>query len=729
MGAPREVSTSTSSSSSSLATAFFIQKKGGKKAPLAALFFPTTMSSSSKDDACDFGGGNDDDDDDGRGRRTTTTTTTKATHSAEESEESEERAMCIVSSRRYYGLFEEILRAALPSALTSITTDDDIEEESRALAQSELGRFLRATLGAPVRNAAIDGRGREENVLVVPSPNAEPSLRLRVPAEEEKEDLACFDAFLYGPSDDEEEEEEEEGVKVTKNGKNIQNGTNRTAADKEEEEGEEEARINDRKYGKRNIVPSDAIVALLVALLFERRVVLTSKSLSKLSRATHAANRMVFPLKWQHVFLPLMPAELMEYLTAPMPFVVGLPTQLMSAYEKVPKEEVFLLNLDDGSYTYFAEDFELVPKRIANKLQKTLESERELGRREHRRRRRKLRQDHSKVTTRGTSNIATTVSSASSMATIRTTTMEEVVSKAFRSFLSSAIGSYPRFVKSIALEKPPPEAISNEGLWLDQDAFVEGAPNHRTRLLRVSLRHTQMYEVFVRDRLRECANAARSGKAQFGSDVKDKDLDGESAFVAFGSEFQKEAKHVYRETQRIAKVSAIGMKKGAKLVKEKFSTHLDAFKERRQRTKTTNLSSSSLEAAADGIPEGDLEWKRIDKATIASTTAAQTPAVEEQQFQQETSSSEDDGVDDDNDEEEEDSAATTSAKNRAYELRRASERAAKRQQNNNDAISDETSNNLIDLFADIALGPSPSITTRTSSTPAAAPPSISLLDL
>ena len=793
MGAPREVSTSTSSSSSSLATAFFIQKKRGKKAPLAALFFPTMMSSSSND-AYDFGGGNDDDDD-GRGRRfvdvackgnfcfpeegasktddddatlrssssssktsfftfgltdqdgkrhfgfvlryrrrkALTTTMTKATHSAEESEESEERAMCIVSSRRYYGLFEEILRAALPSALTSITTDDDIEEESRALAQSELGRFLRATLGAPVRNAAIDGRGREESVLVVPSPNAEPSLRLRVPAEEEKEDLACFDAFLYGPSDDEEEEEEEEeeeGMKVTKNGKNIQNGTNRTAADKEEEEeGEEEARINDRKYGKRNIVPSDAIVALLVALLFERRVVLTSKSLSKLSRATHAANRMVFPLKWQHVFLPLMPAELMEYLTAPMPFVVGLPTQLMSAYEKVPKEEVFLLNLDDGSYTYFAEDFELVPKRIANKLQKTLESERELGRREHRRRRRKLRQDHSKVTTRGTANIATTVSSASSMATIRTTTMEEVVSKAFRSFLSSAIGSYPRFVKSIALEKPPPEAISNEGLWLDQDAFVEGAPNHRTRLLRVSLRHTQMYEVFVRDRLRECANAARSGKAQFGSDVKDKDLDGESAFVAFGSEFQKEAKHVYRETQRIAKVSAIGMKKGAKLVKEKFSTHLDAFKERRQRTKTTNLSSSSLEAAADGIPEGDLEWKRIDKATIASTTAAQTPAVEEQQFQQEMSSSEDDGVDDDNDDEEEDSAATTSAMNRAYELKCAAERAAKRQQNNNDAISDETSNNLIDLFDDIALGPSPSITTRTSSTPAAAPPSISLLDL
>ena len=402
----------------------------------------------------------------------------------------------------------------------------------------------------------------------------------------------------------------------------------------------------------------------------------------------------------------------MDYLTAPMPFVVGLPLQLMSAYEKVPKEEVFLLNLDDGSYTYFEEDFELVPKRIANKLQKTLESERELGRREHRRRRRRHLQN---LPLLEEPQPRVTISAATSSATT-TTTMEEVISKAFRTFLSSAFGSYPRFVKSVALERPPPEAISNDGLWLDQDAFVEGAPNHRTRLFRVSLRHTQMYEVFVRDRLRARAIAARSGKAQFGSDVKDEDLDEESALAAFGSEFQKEAKHVYRETQRIAKISAIGMRKGAKLVKEKFSTSLDAFKERRQRMK--NLSSESLEVAntAEG---GDLEWKRIDKTTtmssIPSSTTTSTTGVL-------ASSSEDD-----EDESDDDDATTTSAKNRANDIKRASERAAKRQQNNNDAIMDETTNNLIDFFDDIVLGASSPTSAPTPSNPA--PPAISLLDL
>jgi len=265
-------------------------------------------------------------------------------------------------------------------------------------------------------------------------------------------------------------------------------------------------------------------------------------------------------------------------------------------------------------------------------------------------------------------------------------------------------------------------------LWLDQDAFVEGAPNHRTRLFRVSLRHTQMYEVFVRDRLRACAIAARSGKAQFGSDVKDEDLDEESALVAFGSEFQKEAKSVYRETQRIAKISAIGMKKGAKLVKEKFSTSLDAFKERRQRMKS-NLSSESLEVVADTTEGGDLEWKRIDKTktntTSASTTTISTTITKTvSNTAAKAPSSEDDESEDDDD------ATIASAENREYELKCASERAAKRQQDTNDAIMDEATNNLIDFFDDIVLGASsPPASMETTNTSNPAPPAVSLLDL
>ena len=105
----------------------------------------------------------------------------------------EEIAMCVLSSRRFYGLFEQILRAALPSAEKALEEGD---LESFALASSELGVFLRATLGASVSGGRRLGGGKEEgdDVLVVPSPNAEPSLRLRVPGKEEREDLACFES-------------------------------------------------------------------------------------------------------------------------------------------------------------------------------------------------------------------------------------------------------------------------------------------------------------------------------------------------------------------------------------------------------------------------------------------------------------------------------------------------------------------------------------------------------
>ena len=124
-----------------------------------------------------------------RRKKTSEEENNKKAGSEEEGVGEEEVAMCVLSSRRFYGLFEEILRAALPSAKALWDDDDDEELDAESLECSELGAFLRATLGASVSNGkhSEGGRGEEEDVLVVPSPNAEPSLRLRVPRKEEQE--------------------------------------------------------------------------------------------------------------------------------------------------------------------------------------------------------------------------------------------------------------------------------------------------------------------------------------------------------------------------------------------------------------------------------------------------------------------------------------------------------------------------------------------------------------
>lgn len=50
--------------------------------------------------------------------------------------------------------------------------------------------------------------------------------------------------------------------------------------------------------------------------------------------------------RWHHIFLPLLPRSLADYLTAPMPFLIGMPAQLLPALKHLPMDEVTLIDLD-----------------------------------------------------------------------------------------------------------------------------------------------------------------------------------------------------------------------------------------------------------------------------------------------------------------------------------------------------------------------------------------------
>ena len=125
-------------------------------------------------------------------------------------------------------------------------------------------------------------------------------------------------------------------------------------------------------------VPLAAALNLFAALLAERRIIILASDLSALSGAVHAAAAMLYPLAWQHIYLPILPASLLDYLSAPMPFLVGLPACLEPAMRTQPMEEVVLLNLDTGVIECFAEDLALLPRtsggRLAAELKAAIES-------------------------------------------------------------------------------------------------------------------------------------------------------------------------------------------------------------------------------------------------------------------------------------------------------------------------------------------------------------------
>jgi hypothetical protein len=87
------------------------------------------------------------------------------------------------------------------------------------------------------------------------------------------------------------------------------------------------------------------IMTLLEFTLAESRVIFLSSHTAMLHLATHALTSLLYPLKWAGVFIPLLPARLIQALDAPCPYIVGVERR----YEKLelPDGDFCLVDLDE----------------------------------------------------------------------------------------------------------------------------------------------------------------------------------------------------------------------------------------------------------------------------------------------------------------------------------------------------------------------------------------------
>lgn len=90
-------------------------------------------------------------------------------------------------------------------------------------------------------------------------------------------------------------------------------------------------------------------VRILSALLSERRVLLVSSSPTRLAVCSHAAVSMlaVGMLHWQHLYIPVLPPHLWQYLAAPYPYLIGILTQTVPRLDRTDGlGEVVIIHLD-----------------------------------------------------------------------------------------------------------------------------------------------------------------------------------------------------------------------------------------------------------------------------------------------------------------------------------------------------------------------------------------------
>lgn len=95
-------------------------------------------------------------------------------------------------------------------------------------------------------------------------------------------------------------------------------------------------------------IPVPCLLTLIASLLLERRVVLVCQSADTLTAAVNAAAALLYPFQWHHIYLPLVPLCFKDYLTAPMPFLVGLPAQMLPILKSIPMSEITMVDLDLG---------------------------------------------------------------------------------------------------------------------------------------------------------------------------------------------------------------------------------------------------------------------------------------------------------------------------------------------------------------------------------------------
>ena len=92
------------------------------------------------------------------------------------------------------------------------------------------------------------------------------------------------------------------------------------------------------------------MVSILAAMLMERRVIFMSATeIGKLPLAVHAAAALLHPFSWRHVYLPLVPQALQDYVTAPMPLLAGVWEQVlveMQAHDDKLLNSALVVDLD-----------------------------------------------------------------------------------------------------------------------------------------------------------------------------------------------------------------------------------------------------------------------------------------------------------------------------------------------------------------------------------------------
>jgi hypothetical protein len=95
---------------------------------------------------------------------------------------------------------------------------------------------------------------------------------------------------------------------------------------------------------------STAIGHIFSCILQEKSIVMHCKECSFLTQVAHALTSLIFPLRWQHIYVPFLPTaiELSDFISAPSPFIVGVQSDRFEQTYIEDNEELVVVDFNLG---------------------------------------------------------------------------------------------------------------------------------------------------------------------------------------------------------------------------------------------------------------------------------------------------------------------------------------------------------------------------------------------
>ncbi|XP_070824524.1 DENN domain-containing protein 2C isoform X2 [Chaetodon trifascialis] len=116
------------------------------------------------------------------------------------------------------------------------------------------------------------------------------------------------------------------------------------------------------------------LLQVFASILLERRVIFIADKLSVLSRCGHAALALLYPFTWQHTFIPVLPASMLDISCSPTPFLIGVLAPCLPQLLELPIEEVLIVDLCADKFVVQLGDEDcILPSKLQAALQQILE--------------------------------------------------------------------------------------------------------------------------------------------------------------------------------------------------------------------------------------------------------------------------------------------------------------------------------------------------------------------